>query len=286
MNIDNNNHYIFYQPSGAGMNVGIIGCGFIGNTLANAIEGIDEIDKLYLFDHTISCTEGLASSLTKAISTSTIDDFLENVDLAIESGSQSAVQEFGLKVLEHGKDLMIMSIGALEDDALWKGLQEAAKKNKCQIYLPSGAICGIDGIKSASMAGIDEVIVETTKPPKGLEKVRYITKQGIDISKLKEPLEVFSGTAREAVKHFPRNINISACVSLAGIGFDKTKVKIIIDPAITRNQHKLICRGRFGEFICVVQNMPSISNPKTSYLAALSAIATLKNIVSGVWIGT
>ena len=99
-------------------------------------------------------------------------------------------------------------------------------------------------------------------------------------------MTIFSGPAREAVKHFPKNVNIAACVSLAGIGFDKTNVKLIADPAITRNQHKLICRGRFGEFTCEVNNMPSITNPKTSYLAALSAIATLKKIVGGVWIGT
>jgi aspartate dehydrogenase len=271
---------------GAGMNVGIIGCGFIGNTLANAIEGIDEIQKLYLYDHTISCTEGLASSLSKAISTSTVDDLIANVELVIEAGSQEAVREFAKTVLEQGKDLMIMSVGALVDDAFWSELQNIAKKNKCSIYLPSGAICGIDGLKSATMAGIDEIIVETTKPPKGLEKVRYISKQGIDLSNLKEPLTIFDGPAREAVKYFPKNINIAACVSLAGIGFDRTHVKLIADPAATRNQHKLICRGRFGEFVCEVRNMPSMSNPKTSYLAALSAIATLNKIVGGVWIGT
>jgi aspartate dehydrogenase len=268
------------------MKVGIIGCGFIGNTLANAIEGIDEITELYLYDRTISCTEGLASALNKASSCSTIDGLIDKADLVIEAGSQEAVREHVKKVLECGKDLMIMSIGALEDDAFWNDLKNTAKKNNCKIFLPSGAICGIDGIKSASMAGIDDITVETTKPVKGLEKVRYITRQGIDLSNLKEPMTVFNGPAREAVKHFPKNINIAACVSLAGIGFDRTMVKIVADPAATRNQHKLICHGRFGEFICEVKNMPSMSNPKTSYLAALSAIATLKKIVGGVWVGT
>ena len=268
------------------MKVGIIGCGFIGNTLTNAIENMDEIDELYLFDHKISCTEGLASTFQKAKAMDDISELIQNVDLVIEAGSQDAVKKFANQVLSHGKDLMIMSVGALADDKLWKKLQNTAKKNQCSIYLPSGAICGIDGLKSASMAGIDEITVETTKPPKGLANVRYITKQGIDLNKLKKPFTVFDGSAREAVMHFPKNINISACVSLAGIGFDKTKVKIIVDPATTRNQHKLICRGRFGEFTCLVKNMPSMSNPKTSYLAALSAIATLKKIVGGVWIGT
>jgi aspartate dehydrogenase len=268
------------------MKVGVIGCGFIGNTLANAIEGMDEIDEVYLFDRKISCTEGLASKLQKGISVENLEDLITNVDLVIEAGSQDAVKNFAEDVLVKGKDLLIMSVGALADDKLWEKLQDTAKKNNCRIYLPSGAICGIDGLKSASSAGIDEVIIETTKPPKGLANVRYITKQGLDLNKLKKPLVVFDGTAREAVSHFPKNINISACVSLAGIGFDRTKVRIIVDPAATRNQHSLICRGRFGEFTCIIKNMPSMSNPKTSYLAALSAIATLKKIVGGVWIGT
>jgi aspartate dehydrogenase len=268
------------------MKVGIIGCGFIGNTLANAIENINEVEKLYLYDRKISCTEGLASAFKKATAMATVSELIENVDLIIEAGSQEAVKKFANKVLSRGRDLMIMSVGALADDKLWKKLQNTAKKNRCRIYLPSGAICGIDGLKSASIAGIDEIIVETTKPPKGLANVRYLTKQGIDLNKLKKPYTVFDGSAKEAVTHFPKNINISACVSLAGIGFDKTKVKIIVDPAATRNQHKLICRGRFGEFTCEIKNMPSMSNPKTSYLAALSAIATLKKIVGGVWIGT
>ena len=268
------------------MKVGIIGCGFIGSTLANAIENIDEVEELYLYDRKISCTEGLASTFKKATAVATIGDLIENVNLVIEAGSQEAVIKFGNKVLTQGRDLMIMSVGALADNKLWKKLQNTAKKNHGRIYLPSGAICGIDGLSSASMAGIDEITVETTKPPNGLANVRYITKQGIDLNRLKKPLTVFDGSAKEAVSQFPKNINISACVSLAGIGFDKTKVKIIVDPAATRNQHKLICRGRFGEFSCVVKNMPSMSNPKTSYLAALSAIATLKKIVGGVWIGT
>ncbi len=268
------------------MKVGIIGCGFIGNTLANAIEDLEEITKLILFDHSISCSESLAAGLTKATAVVCVEDLIAGSELVIEAASQHAVIENAQNVLDHGRDLMIMSIGALVDDALWQSLQESAKKNGCRIFLPSGAICGIDGLKSASVAGIDEIAIETTKPPKGLEEVRYITKQGIDFNKLKEPLTIFNGPAREAVKHFPKNVNIAACASLAGLGFDHTEIKIIVDPAATRNQHKLICRGRFGEFSCVIKNMPSITNPKTSYLAALSAIATIKKIVGGVWIGT
>jgi aspartate dehydrogenase len=268
------------------MKVGIIGCGFIGGTLAKEIEFIDEITELYLYDHNLSSSEGLASGLNKATAMSDVKVLIDNVDLVIEAATQDAVREYSEQILNRSRDLMVMSVGALVDDSLWAKIKNLAVENNCKVFLPSGAICGIDGLKSASMAVIDEVTIETTKPPKGLEEVRYITKQGIDFSKLTSPLTVFDGPARDAVKHFPKNVNIAACVSLAGIGFDKTKIRIIVDPAATRNQHKLICRGRFGSFTCVINNMPSITNPKTSYLAALSAIGTLKKVVSGVWIGT
>ena len=268
------------------MKVGIIGCGFIGATLAKTIETIDEIDKVYLLDNSINRAEDLAASLAKAEAISDIQKFIKKVDLVIESASQEAVKNYAPQVLEKGKDMMIMSVGALVNDKLWKSLTKLANQTKSRIYLPSGAICGLDGLKSTTIAKVEEVTLITTKPPKGLKKVRYITKQGIDIESIKKPLTVFEGTAKDAVKYFPKNVNVAASVSLAGIGFKNTKVKIIADPAATRNMHKIIVKGRFGEFQCEIKNIPSMTNPKTSYLAALSAIATLKKIVSGVWIGT
>jgi aspartate dehydrogenase len=268
------------------MKVGIIGCGFIGATLAKTIETMPEIDNVYLFDNSIDHSEDLAASLSKATAISDIKKFIKNVDLVIESASQQAVKQYAPQVLEKGKDLLIMSVGALVDEKLWKTLQDLAHRHRCRIYLPSGAICGLDGIKSATVANIDEVMLVTTKPTKGLKDVRYISKQGIDLLALKKPLTVFEGTAKDAVKYFPKNVNVAASVSLAGIGFKSTKVKIIADPSATRNMHRIIVKGRFGEFECEIRNIPSMTNPKTSYLAALSAIATLKKIVSGVWIGT
>jgi aspartate dehydrogenase len=254
--------------------------------LAKTIETIDEIEKVYLLDNSINRAEDLAASLAKAESISDIQKFINKVDLVIESASQEAVKNYAPQVLKKGKDIMIMSVGALVNDKLWKSLIKLANQTKSRIYLPSGAICGLDGLKSTTVAKVEEVTLITTKPPKGLKKVRYITKQGIDIESIKKPLTVFEGTAKDAVKYFPKNVNVAASVSLAGIGFKNTKVKIIADPAATRNMHKIIVKGRFGEFQCEIKNIPSMTNPKTSYLAALSAIATLKKIVSGVWIGT
>ena len=138
---------------------------------------------------------------------------------------------------------------------------------------PSGAICGVDGLKAGALAGIKSVTLVTTKPPKSL---------GLKVEKW---TIVFDGTAREAVKRFPQNVNVAACLSIAGIGFDETRVQVVADPLATRNQHKIIMEGAFGRIRVEVENLPSPTNPKTSHLASLSAIATLKRALDPVQVG-
>ena len=166
-----------------------------------------------------------------------------------------------------------MSIGSLLDGGLLKRLREKAGKNKCKIYLPSGAVCGIDGIKAARGDVVDEVTLVTTKSPASLG--RELEKRTI----------LFDGAARDAVKEFPKNINVAACLSLAGIGFDKTKVKIVADPVVRYNSHKILAHGKFGRLRAEVENLPNPNNPKSSYLASLSAIATLRRAINPIQIG-
>jgi aspartate dehydrogenase len=178
-----------------------------------------------------------------------------------------------MDILQAGKDLIIMSVGSLFDDKCRKELEETARSKHCKIYLPSGAVCGIDGILSASIDAIDEVTLVTTNPPKSLGK------------NYGKRITVFEGTAREAVEEFPRNINVAASLSLAGIGFDRTKVQIVADPVVTRINHKILAHGKFGRLRAEVENMPNPNNPKSSYMASLSAIATLKRIINPIQIG-
>ncbi len=166
-----------------------------------------------------------------------------------------------------------MTIGTLFDDEFREHLIDVAKRHGAKIYLPSGAVAGIDGIKAASMAGIDEVTLVTTKSPESLG--RHLSRRTI----------LFEGNAREAVKQFPKNINVAACLSLAGIGFDRTKVKIVADPVVKFNSHKVLAHGKFGRLRAEVENLPNPNNPKSSYLASLSAIALIKKIVSPLQIG-
>jgi aspartate dehydrogenase len=254
------------------MNFGIIGCGAIGTDVVNAAENIQEIEKIYLYDINHKAAEKLLKSCKKTV-IKTVDKFLEDVDFVFEAASQQAVNEYAEKILKAGKDLVLMSVGSLFNDRFKKKLEVLAKKNKCKIYIPSGAICGVDGILSASVDVIDEVTLVTTKPPVSLDK------------KIGKRTVLLTGNAREAVKKFPTNINVAASLSLAGIGFDKTKVEIVADPVVTRISHKILAHGKFGRLRAEVENMPHPNNPRSSYMASLSAIATLKRIINPIQIG-
>lgn len=266
------------------MNVGIIGCGTIGSKLAEAIEDIEEIKVVYILDNSYENSKALSYKLEKVVAVKSLDDFIKDVILVIESASQEAVKVYADKILENGKDLIIMSVGALVDLDFYERLKNLAKEKNCNIYIPSGAICGIDGINSVS-CNIDEIILTTTKPPKSFENVKYLQDIGIDLKSISEARVLFEGYAKDVVKLFPKNINVAATISLAGIGFEKTKVKIIADPNATNISHKIIVKGDFGKIETSVLNVPSPSNPQTSYLAVLSAISALKKIIEVVKIG-
>jgi aspartate dehydrogenase len=180
---------------------------------------------------------------------------------------------------------MIMSVGALADKELYKSIKIMAKENDSRIYIPSGAISGLDGLKSASIGTIRKVTLTTTKNPAGLEGAPYILENKIDLAALKVATVIFEGSATDAVKAFPANVNVAATLCLAARE-GEVRVKIIADPNIHVNRHEIMAEGNFGQIFTRVENVPFPRNPKTSYLAALSAIATLRSIVEPIKIGT
>jgi aspartate dehydrogenase len=154
-------------------------------------------------------------------------------------------------------------------------LEQAAAK-KIQVRIPSGALAGLDGIRAAMEAGLHSVVLTTRKPPKGLAGAPYLAEQNIDLLNLKEPMVLFEGTAREAMKAFPANVNVAGALSLSGIGPDETIVRVIADPKATENSHEVVAEGAFGRLKTVTTNLPSPRNAKSSYLASLSAVAELR----------
>jgi aspartate dehydrogenase len=269
------------------MKIGIIGCGFIGTTIGAAMQQMEGIEEIPAIDINYDSAVEMGSKLSK-VRIHTIEDlegFIGESDLVIEAASQEAVEEIGPLVVERGKDLMILSVGALVDDELWGKLQRTAAGKMSRIYVPSGAIAGIDGIFAGSMADIECVTLTVTKPPQGLTLPPSMYDRSQELANIVEPMVMFDGSARDAVRLFPKNVNVAATIALAGIGFDRTRVKIVADPQVSRNRHKVEVRGRFGEMHVIMFNQPSTTNPRTSYMAPLSAISMIRKIISGVYIG-
>lgn len=179
---------------------------------------------------------------------------------------------------------MIMSVGALADSKLANQISHIAKENGRRVYVPSGAIAGLDGVKASALGEIERVVLTTRKPPKALMDSSYFREKFG--GKIEKPTLVYEGPAVEACKLFPANVNVATTLGLASIGAEKTIVRVVADPDLERNVHEVEVKGEFGELRVYVENVPFAENPKTSYLAALSAIATLKRLTEPIVVGT
>ena len=272
--------------------VGIIGCGAIGTTLAEAIDSgvVNNVELVALFDLFDDRIETLVQRLNhKPKKYCEFEVFLRNggTDIIVEAASQQAVISYSERVITSGKDILIMSTGALLDKEFLKRIKEAAKKHGRQVQVPSGAIGGLDVVKAAKLEGLERVVSTIRKNPESLKASPYSQRIVKNLDDLKEPKIIFQGCANDAVKLFPSNTNVSAALSLAGIGGQNTVVRVIVDPTITMNIHEIEVKGKFGKMKIQLENYKHPSNPKTSYLAVLSAIETLRsNISGGMKVGT
>lgn len=248
----------------ANIKVGILGCGAIATIITNfVLDGKISVDIKFFYDQDSKKAENLASKVD-GIKVTSVNDMLDHVDLVIEAASPQAVIELVPSIIAKGKDVIVMSVGALIDPELKNHLENLATENKCRIYTPSGAIVGLDGIKSASVGEITELSLVTRKPPKSL---------GISVE---EKTILYEGKSTEAVRKFPQNMNVAAALSIACN--KEVDVKIIADPNVEQNIHEIQVVGDFGKFKTTTQNRSCNKNPKTSVLAAYSAIKILKSL--------
>ncbi len=263
----------------------VIGCGAIGTTIAKAVDGFPEVETTYLTDRSQECATRLQEHTKKVVYVPDIVPILGEIGLVAEAASQDAARYYVPLALSAGVNVLVMSVGVFQDEEFQADAYRLSKRKGAKIFIPSGAIGGIDALSSASMEEIDEVTLTTTKPPSAFGPSAYLESKGIIPSEIRVRTELFQGSAREAVKHFPQNINVAATISLAGIGFEKTTIRIVCDPQVKTNEHNLRAKGRFGELDVVTRNLPSPRNPKTSYLAALSAISAIRKITGHMWVG-
>jgi len=264
--------------------IGLLGCGSIGSTIAEALLKDPSIHGRItcLFDRDFTRAERLKSQLKGDITVAiSFEHFLQaSFDLVLECASQEAVKQCAEKALGAGKDLLILSVGALMEERLWERLSRLAVENSRKIYTPPGAIGGLDLVRAAREGQIKEVSLTTAKNPSALAGAPYFRERGIRPEEIREKTLLYEGPAKEAVRLFPANVNVAAGLSLAGLGGEKTRVKIIADPGLNVNLHEVVIQGDFGEAKITVKNLPHPENPKTSYLAALSALETLRRACS------
>ncbi len=264
--------------------IGIVGAGSMGSVIAHAIDRAEIPASLVgVTDLDSQRAEKLAGTLEGKPPVLSVDDLADASDLVVETAGPAALEGIVQAVIHRGKDLVVLSIGGLIDRDDW--IRLAAEKGST-IYCPSGAIAGLDAVKAAGSGTIREARITTRKPPSALVGAPYLDANGIVLDELEEATIVFEGTARDACRGFPANVNVSAALSLAGIGVDRTRVTIVADPAVERNIHEVVVVGDFGRFRTVMENAPSPDNPRTSRIAALSAIALLKNLSATLRLGT
>jgi aspartate dehydrogenase len=257
------------------LKVGIVGMGVIGRRVADAVSR--GIPGTTLVGVTVRQPATAAGYPTLAL-----DELIERADLIVEAATQAALREFGPAVLSAGKHLMVLSVGALVGGL--DGWAALAEKHGARILVPSGAIAGLDGVKSAREGQITAVTMETRKPPRGLAGAPYIEERHIDLDRITTETLIFEGPATEAVRAFPANVNVVAALSLAGIGPSLTRIKLYAVPGQARNQHRITVEGEFGTLRIEVENVPS-ENPRTGRLSYLSAIAMLREMGAAVQVG-
>jgi aspartate dehydrogenase len=207
-------------------------------------------------------------------------------EAVVEAASHEAVREYGEPLLARGISFVALSGGALCDDALRDRLERAAAQHRALLYVPAGGIGGLDALKAVCLAGADEVSIAVTKPPPAWKGIPYVEKLGIDLDRLGAATVLFEGSAREGVPHFPANVNIAAVLSMAGIGFDRTKLKVVADPALKFNTHFIVISGKTGRIDIKFESVAMPDNPKTSMLACFSALAAIRELGRSTRYGT
>ena len=265
--------------------IGIAGCGTIGQKVATELDrgSVPGVSVEALTSRDLEKASRFAESLAGRPQVLPLEKMVDLVDLVVEAATGQALDGIAKATLGAGKDLMALSCGALlgrED------LFALASERGATIYVPSGAIAGLDGVASASAGEVRSVTMTTRKPPNGLRGAPGIEVSGVDLDSVTEPTIVFDGPVIEACRLFPANVNVSAALSMAGIGPHRTTIRIYADPTVTRNTHEIEIEGEFGRLAIKIENVPSPTNPRTGMLSALSALALLRRITSPVRVGT
>ena len=264
-------------------NVGIVGLGAIGHQVAKALDlGIPGLAMAGATARDRDKAEAFLRTLSSKPPFLSLDELIAASDIVVEASTQAHLQEIAPKTLGAGKDLVVLSCGGLLGRSDWVRLAEA---NRCRVFVPSAAIAGLDGVKGACLGVIHSITMESRKPPRGLAGAPWIVERKIDLDALTEETLIFEGPAAEACRAFPANVNVLAALSLAGIGSEKTRIRLFATPGLEFNQHRISVKGEFGSLRIEVDNVPT-ENPRTGKLSYLSTIALLRDLGATLRVGS
>jgi aspartate dehydrogenase len=258
--------------------IGILGFGAIGRSLLDAWQARPverhALAALLVRDH--QRQEALQCVPAGVRVCTALDEFLaSDLQLVLEVAGHGAVHEHGEAILSAGVDLMLISVGSLADAALAQRLEQAASHSGGRMLLPAGAIAGLDGLLSLRRAGLSAVKYTSTKPPASWKDTP--ADGAFRLDELTRPTVVFSGTAAEAARLYPKNANLAAAVALAGLGLERTQVELVADPSITENIGRIDAESPCASLSVVLGGKSAASNPKTSQITGMSILAALEN---------
>ena len=265
--------------------VGLVGCGTIGTRLAVALQRhfSKRARITALHDSHPAHARALQRRLHPRPPIVSLPQLIRTSQLVIEAASVEAASRVIGQALRARRDVFVMSVGVLLRDRDWVRLARQAGR---RVYIPSGALAGLDGVKAMAVGRIRRVQLTTRKPPRALADAPFVRRQGLRLARLKRPVVLFEGSPRQVVRAFPQNTNVAAALALAaGPAGTRARIRVVADPALRRNVHEIEVEGDCGSIRCRIESRPS-ANPKTSELAVLSAVATLKRIFEPVALGT
>lgn len=263
--------------------VAIGGLGAIGLKLARALDaGVDGLELIAVAARDRARAEAnLAGFLAPPRVVSLAE--LAQADIVVEAAPAAVFEQIATAAIDAGRVFVPASVGALLPRM---HLVQRAKETGARIVVPTGALLGLDAVRAAAEGAVESVTIESRKPPRGLEGAPYLVKHGIDVSGITAPRRVFEGNAFDAAAGFPANVNVAAALALAGIGPVRTRVEIWADPGIDRNMHTIRVEAEAARFSMTIENVPSMENPRTGKITALSMLACLRGLVSTLKVGT
>jgi aspartate dehydrogenase len=265
------------------LRVAIGGFGAIGKTVARRLDrGIDGLALAAVAARDPTRAAAAMADFLRPVPVVTLAELGEAAEIVVECAPAALLREIAEPALARGRTVIVLSCGALLDNF---DLVELARRHRGRILVPSGALLGLDAVAAAAEGEIARVHMITRKPPAGLAGAPYLERHGIEVGGIAAAKLVFSGTAREAARGFPANVNVAAALALAGIGPERTTIEIWADPDVSRNIHRIEIEADAARFSMQIENVPS-ENPKTGRLTALSVVAALKKLVSPLAVGS